>query len=84
MRWLMIKAQLIYINRVLYFLMLNGCVCDYWYWQPAYDTRVAIRETHVQICTRVSMTILAYSTRYVVGKVVYVCGFLIGKVEYNN
>ena len=29
---------------------------EYWYWQPAYDTRVAIRETPVQICTRVAMT----------------------------
>ena len=33
-----------------------------------YDTRVAIRETRVQIYTRDEMTILVYNTRYAVGK----------------
>ena len=82
--WLMIKAQQISINRVLLFLMLNGCIRDYWYWQPVYDTRVDLRETHVQICTRVAMRIVTYSTR-VVKEDSRVCMWVaVEIVAYNN
>ena len=69
---LMIKAQQISINHVLLFLMSNGCVRDYWCWQPAYDMRVSLRETRVQIYTWVAMSIVAYST-WVVKEDGHVC-----------
>ena len=82
--WLMIKAQQISINCVLLFLMSNGCVRDYWYWKPMYDTRVALKETHIQIYTRVAMRIVAYITRVVKEDSCVCTWFLMDIVVYVN